>query len=101
MYGWKALNARNGFTAAQGTLNVIETAMYLAYLYIYFNQGKPVGGVLGGEKRILQGRSAGFAVLLAFSAAVMTLSKTVLYCRLTGVRLQTASGCGCYTDPFR
>lgn len=80
VYGWKAFNARSGFTAAQGSLNVIETAMYLAYLYIYFNRGTPVGGVLGGEKRVLQGRAAGFAVLLAFSAAVMTLSKTVLYC---------------------
>ncbi|KAF3001570.1 hypothetical protein E8E14_000635 [Neopestalotiopsis sp. 37M] len=79
VYGWKAFNARNGFTAAQGSLNVVETAMYLAYIYLYFNQGKPVGGVLGGEKRVLTGRAAGQAVLLAFSAAVMTLSKTVLY----------------------
>ncbi|ETS80590.1 hypothetical protein PFICI_08119 [Pestalotiopsis fici W106-1] len=79
VYGWKAYNSRNGFTSAQGSLNVIETAMYLAYIYLYFNQGKPVGGVLGGEKRVLTGRAAGQAVLIAFSAAVMTLSKTVLY----------------------
>ncbi|KAH6654603.1 hypothetical protein BKA67DRAFT_658889 [Truncatella angustata] len=79
VYGWKAYNERNGFTAAQGTLNVVETAMYLTYLYIYFGRGKPVGGILGGEKRVLQGRPAGLAALLAFSAAVMTLSKTVLY----------------------
>ncbi|KAI4599784.1 hypothetical protein KJ359_001520 [Pestalotiopsis sp. 9143b] len=79
IYGWKAFNSRNGFTSAQGSLNVIETAMYLAYIYLYFARGKPVGGVLGGEKRVLTGRAAGQAVLIAFSAAVMTLSKTVLY----------------------
>lgn len=50
--------------------------MYLAYIYLYFARGKPVGG----EKRVLTGRAAGQAVLIAFSAAVMTLSKTVLYC---------------------
>ncbi|KAI0128955.1 hypothetical protein BJ170DRAFT_354829 [Xylariales sp. AK1849] len=78
VYGWKALETRNGFTAAQGSLNVVETAMYLAYLYIYFAQGKPAGGAVG-EKRVLSGRPAAWAVLVAFSAAVMTLSKTVLY----------------------
>lgn len=81
VYGWPAFEARNGFTSAQGSLNVIETAMYLAYLYIYYAEGRPVGGV-AGAKRVLAGRPAGFAVLLAFSAAVMTLSKTVLYCEL-------------------
>ncbi|KAI1343694.1 hypothetical protein F5Y15DRAFT_411550 [Xylariaceae sp. FL0016] len=82
VYGWKAFNAGNGFTSAQGFLNVIETAMYLAYLAIYFRAGVARSGGSGGSnniKRVLTGRSAGWAVILAFSAAVMTLSKTVLY----------------------
>ncbi|KAH8673553.1 hypothetical protein BX600DRAFT_508804 [Xylariales sp. PMI_506] len=76
IYGWKAFEARNGFTAAQGSLNVIETLMYLAYVYIYYSQRKPAP-VTG--KLVLTGRPAAVASLLAFSAAVMTVSKTVLY----------------------
>ena len=34
MYGWKAYNEHNGFTAAQGTLNVVETVGYLGYLWV-------------------------------------------------------------------
>ncbi|KFA48357.1 hypothetical protein S40293_04491 [Stachybotrys chartarum IBT 40293] len=68
IYGWKAFNAHNGFTAAQGTLNVIETVMYAAYLWLARSNGRTVGG-----------RQGALAVLIGFSAAVMTLSKTVLY----------------------
>ncbi|RYP70355.1 hypothetical protein DL769_004981 [Monosporascus sp. CRB-8-3] len=90
-YGWKAFRARNSFMAAQGWLNVVETALYLAYLWIYFARrralgeeaGKGAGGG-GGNKmttttRVVSGRPAAVAVLLTFSGAVMTLSKTVLY----------------------
>lgn len=77
VYGWKAFRARNGFTSAQGALNVVETAMYFVYLYIYFASGVAVAG---RATRVLSGRPAAVAVLTAFSAAVMTLSKTVLYC---------------------
>ncbi|RYP21245.1 hypothetical protein DL765_002384 [Monosporascus sp. GIB2] len=88
VYGWKAFRARSGFTAAQGSLNVAETALYLAYLWIYFARrqvrgeeaGK--GAAVGSGSRatkVLSGRPAAVAVLLAFSGAVMTLSKTVLY----------------------
>ncbi|RDA92063.1 hypothetical protein CP533_0980 [Ophiocordyceps camponoti-saundersi (nom. inval.)] len=69
IYGWKAFNARNGFTAAQGMLNLVETAMYLLYLGLFFKS----------PSRRLEGRPAAIAVLVGFSAAVMTLSKTVLY----------------------
>ncbi|PFH56979.1 hypothetical protein XA68_15678 [Ophiocordyceps unilateralis] len=69
IYGWKAFNARNGFTAAQGLLNLVETAMYLFYLGIF----------VGSPSRRLTGRPAAVAVLVGFSAAVMTLSKTLLY----------------------
>ncbi|OTB06778.1 hypothetical protein M426DRAFT_318488 [Hypoxylon sp. CI-4A] len=76
IYGWKAFNAHNGFTSAQGLLNVVETAMSLYYLWVYFRGGKVVAG---RASRVLSGRPAAVAVLTAFSAAVMTLSKTVLY----------------------
>ncbi|CAK7234133.1 hypothetical protein SBRCBS47491_008845 [Sporothrix bragantina] len=83
VYGFKQWNARNGFTAAQGTLNLVETLLYLAYVYVWQTQGQPVAGAgafpAGSARKGLVGRAAGWAVLLAFSSAVMTLSKTVLY----------------------
>ncbi|KUJ13437.1 uncharacterized protein LY89DRAFT_591637 [Mollisia scopiformis] len=67
IYGWKALEQNNGFTAAQATMNIVETALYCWYLYIVLDR-KYVGGKAGT-----------LAVLVGFSAALMTLSKTVLY----------------------
>lgn len=90
MYGFKQYNAHNGFTAAQGSLNILETAGYLAYLAIVYQYGRqedvegrgaPSKSVVGklGAARTVYGRYAGLAVLIAFSSALMTLSKTVLY----------------------
>ncbi|KAI5928460.1 hypothetical protein F4810DRAFT_5547 [Camillea tinctor] len=80
VYGWKAFEARNGFTAAQGALNAVETLMYLAYLWLYAFRSASVAVKGGGPPvKALSGRPAAMAVLIAFSAAVMTLSKTVLY----------------------
>ncbi|KAJ6446791.1 C6 transcription factor [Purpureocillium lavendulum] len=73
VYGWKAVHARNGFTAAQGFLNAIETAMYVAYVAAWWAARRR-----NAEGR-LEGRDGALAVLVGFSAAVMTLSKTVLY----------------------
>ncbi|KAI0025016.1 hypothetical protein F4780DRAFT_724070 [Xylariomycetidae sp. FL0641] len=75
VYGWPAFDAGRGFTAAQGALNVVETAMYLGYLWLYARAGDSSSA----GRKALVGRPAAVAVLLAFSAAVMTLSKTVLY----------------------
>ncbi|KAG5983347.1 hypothetical protein E4U43_006290 [Claviceps pusilla] len=81
VYGWKALRDKSGFTAAQSSLNVAETVLYLAYLYIWRFRGgrdhaqagkRPAAWVVGG-------RAGALALLLGFSAAVMTLSKTLLY----------------------
>jgi hypothetical protein len=80
VYGWKSFNANNGFTGAQGFLNVIETLMYIIYLYIYMTSAKPVSSEVGA-KRALTGPVGAKALLVGFSAAVMTLSKTVLYCK--------------------
>ncbi|KAL1888594.1 hypothetical protein Sste5346_009463 [Sporothrix stenoceras] len=76
MYGFKQWNAQNGFTAAQGTLNLIETALYFVYLYIWQTHGQAL--VSGGRKGLV-GRAAAWAVILILSSSIMTLSKTVLY----------------------
>lgn len=90
-YGWPAWHANNGFTAAQSALNVVETIGYLVYLWIVYTygvastaqgSGAPDKGVFGklAEARTVQGRWAAWAVLIAYGSALMTLSKTVLYC---------------------
>ncbi|KAK2074241.1 hypothetical protein P8C59_008462 [Phyllachora maydis] len=75
MYGFKAWNARNGFTAAQTVLNVVETAMYAVYLALWMRHGR----VRAAGRKYVTGREGAIAPLLGFTAAVMTLSKTVLY----------------------
>ncbi|PNS20091.1 hypothetical protein CAC42_5541 [Sphaceloma murrayae] len=90
IYGFKAYNARNGFTAAQGSLNVVETIGYFVYLWIVWSKGAQedvqgrgapgrdkVGG-LGRAMRV-KGYWAGVACLVGFAVTVMTWSKTVLY----------------------
>ncbi|EPE36736.1 hypothetical protein GLAREA_08899 [Glarea lozoyensis ATCC 20868] len=90
VYGWKAYNEHNGFTGAQGFLNIVETAMYGFYLYVLFvygrqsaakGRGAPGPKSVGwfGEQRYVDGEKGALAVLVGFSAAVMTVSKTVLY----------------------
>ncbi|KAG8414590.1 hypothetical protein J3459_014250 [Metarhizium acridum] len=74
IYGWKAFHAKNGFTAAQGFLNVVETLMYAAYLWLWYSRGE-----VTSHGRVVTGRVGALAVLIGFSSAVMTLSKTLLY----------------------
>ena len=73
IYGEKAWNENNGFTAAQTALNAFETAGYLGYLYVVWQYGK-------GKERTLGGGWGGVACLTGFALSVMTVSKTVLYC---------------------
>ena len=88
-YGWPAIEKNDGFTGAQGWLNLVETAMYLVYLGFAYYYGHPEPGASGrgapssllGRRKIV-GREAGVAVLIGYSAAVMTVSKTLLYCKL-------------------
>lgn len=91
IYGWKAFNENNGFTAAQTLLNVVETAMYVYYLYVVFTHGRQLpahgrrakassGGFLG-RQRYVDGRKGALALVVVHSAAVMTVSKTALYCK--------------------
>ena len=84
VYGFPAVEARDGFTAAQGWLNAIETALYLVYVWFAFYYGHAEEGATGARaglltRRKIVGREAGIALLIAYSAAIMTVSKTVLY----------------------
>lgn len=85
-------------------LNLIETAGYVWYLWVVWRfgettEGKGVGrgkgrgapredGVVGGvlgkltRARVVKGRYAAVAPVVGFAVAVMTVSKTVLYCKL-------------------
>jgi len=86
VYGWPAYDGKDGFTGAQGALNAVETLGYGVYLWIAYQygvaesnkMGRGAPGLLGRRKIV--GREAGVAVLIAFAIAIMTLSKTVLYC---------------------
>ncbi|KAI8576227.1 hypothetical protein K450DRAFT_257735 [Umbelopsis ramanniana AG] len=62
-YGPEAIAANDGFTSAQSVMNVVENIVNLTYVYLATNPKINVG----------------FANLVGFSGAVMTLSKTILY----------------------
>ena len=87
MYGFPAWHEGNGFTAAQAALNFVESIMYIYYLVICWNYG---GGAKGFEQLFRTGQltvqggppnAVSAAVLVCFSSAVMTVSKTALYCK--------------------
>ncbi|KAJ5246166.1 hypothetical protein N7468_001149 [Penicillium chermesinum] len=91
IYGWPALEAHNGFTAAQTVLNLVETVAYAYYLWIVYRHGATVASGRGAPKqqkglvwlltgeKVVAGQTGAIALLIAYSASVMTLSKTVLY----------------------
>jgi hypothetical protein len=92
IYGWPAWNDGVGFTAAQAALNIVESFMYAYYLYALLRRGEGSGwyqvwdAKYYGRKIVVQGDDMAFAVVTVFSAAVMTVSKTVLYCKSTPSR---------------
>ncbi|ORX46068.1 hypothetical protein DM01DRAFT_1294125 [Hesseltinella vesiculosa] len=64
VYGLPALHARDGWTSAQASLNLVESTVNLLYLYLasqpaQYNPGK--------------------VQLLGFSSVLLTLNKTILY----------------------
>ncbi|KAI5465371.1 hypothetical protein BGZ63DRAFT_399846 [Mariannaea sp. PMI_226] len=75
VYSPKAWDAHDGFSGAQSALNAVETVMYLFYMYSFFTA--PAVG--SNARKALSGRAGAFALLVGFGAALMTLSKTVLY----------------------
>jgi hypothetical protein len=85
VYGWKAIDEKNGFTSAQGAMNIPETLLYMYYLYLVYLHGTNLKvtheGVRPGflSQRYIHGNAGALAVVVGFSAAIMTLSKTTLY----------------------
>ena len=85
IYGYKAFNEKNGFTSAQAFMNVVETLLYIVYLYIVYSQENQLkvspGSARSGwlAQRSIGGRAGALAAMIGFAAAVMTLSKTILY----------------------
>lgn len=91
LYGQPGWDNKVGFGGGQGFVNAIEAVMYGLYLMIVYNHGifaeggagvqvgQGVKGWLSGGVKV-NGKTGNKALLLGFSAAVMTLSKTVLYC---------------------
>ncbi|TLD29285.1 hypothetical protein PspLS_04061, partial [Pyricularia sp. CBS 133598] len=78
VYGRDRWEAGDGFCGAQGTMNIVESLMYLAYVWIW-HSNKTAAGASGDARGAVTGRPAGLAMLIMFSACVMTVSKTVLY----------------------
>jgi hypothetical protein len=78
IYGWKAYNERDGFTAAQSWLNVVESAMYIFYGLMYVGSAVPAAN--GSWTKTLHGRAAAITLLVGYTGAVATVSKTALYC---------------------
>ncbi|KAF9507113.1 hypothetical protein BS47DRAFT_1304407 [Hydnum rufescens UP504] len=61
LYGLRAWESKDGFPSAQALMNIVETALNWCYLFTRHISPSPISPLLG------------------FTAAVMTLSKTVLY----------------------
>lgn len=97
IYGALAWESQNGFTAAQGTMNAVETACYIYYLFVVAKRSAPGNGFIRGvaikslnvfarhdgkqrDKIVVSGGAdvAG-AVVLLFVTLVLTSAKTVLY----------------------
>jgi hypothetical protein len=78
VYGELAWLEKDGFTAAQGVINMTEVTLYAVYFWIVMTRGNK-SAVTGG-KRIVGGASAGLAVALGLIAGSVTATKTALYC---------------------
>ena len=72
IYGEEAWAAGEGWTAAQGVINVTEVSLYLVYFWIVQSRGR--------KERKVKGRDAGLACVIGLIAGTMTLTKSVLYC---------------------
>lgn len=91
VYGWPGWENRNGFGGAQGVLNAIELVLYGLYAMVIYKHGLSAssgtgvqldqgkGSALSGGVKV-RGKAGNRALIIGFTAAVMTLSKTVLYC---------------------
>jgi hypothetical protein len=91
LYGAPGWDNKNGFGGGQGAMNAVELVLYGLYAMIVWNHGawaeggsglqigKGVKGWLSSGVKI-RGAIGNKALLIGFSASLMTLTKTVLYC---------------------
>jgi len=99
LHGLNAYTAKSGFPSAQAIMNIVESTLSLEYIYLVHLGGK--------SKRISKvsnaKRADPKAPLIGFAAAVMTLSKTLLYwlqgrrkkggvCRLVNAAADSSAG---------
>ncbi|OAG11950.1 uncharacterized protein CC84DRAFT_1182761 [Paraphaeosphaeria sporulosa] len=90
VYGQPGWDLKDGFGGGQGAVNVIETILYGLYIMIVYNHGVKAAGGSGvqigsgvkgwasGGVRV-RGIKGNTALIIGFTASVMTLSKTILY----------------------
>jgi hypothetical protein len=95
VYGWPGWNNNDGWGGAQAVMNVVEVVLYGLYLMIAINHGVPSsrgkgaqigedgsGSWLSGATKIA-GKTGNRALIIGFTASLLTLSKTVLYRKLS------------------
>jgi hypothetical protein len=90
VYSPEAYYSGLGWTGAQGLGNIFETLAYLAYLWIVVAHGQDRGrgeGVLGslgavGKKRTVEGYWGAVSSLAGYTTFMITVAKSVLYCKL-------------------
>jgi hypothetical protein len=79
VYGEQAWLEGEGWTAAQGVVNVAEVLLYLWY-YAIVRKSR-------SEGRAISGRMGGKACVIGLVAGTVTLTKSMLYCKLRCERL--------------
>lgn len=96
IYSPEAYYSGLGWTGAQGLGNVFETLAYLVYAWIIVKHGSADGrreggawGLVGGlaERRRVEGWWGAVASLVGYTTFVITVMKSVLYCKLIGRRM--------------
>lgn len=76
LYGEQGWIQHEGFTAAQGVINMLEVMMLMTYAFIvHFNAW---GGIF--RERPIGGKWAARAMVVGFGTGVVTATKTALYC---------------------
>ena len=112
VYSPEAYYSGLGWTAAQALGNIFETLAYFFYLWLVLTHGRVQGkgeGVLGslgavGERRRVEGMWGAVANLVGYTTFMITLAKSVLYCRSWEACLAKTSllMCACvgYNDAF-
>lgn len=76
IYGKEGWRNNEGFTSAQGVINMLEVTLYIFYVGIAWRYSN------SGLRTSFGGKWAVRAVLVGFTGGVVTATKTSLYCLL-------------------